>query len=129
MIEADGFSTQELPQYSAYRSREEEYEHEAYIVFDGMNGGGYAWDTFMILASKVDGRLFTIEGSGCSCNSLFQDTYSLDGPSGLGEPVTKFEALEQVKEWEGEAESYQDRGGAHADAAGALLRWERVTGL
>lgn len=127
MIQADGFSTETLKH--PYREVDRGFEQEAYIVFDYDGGAMYSWDRFVILASMVDGRLFTIEGSGCSCNNLYTDVYSLDGPSGLGEPVSKTEALAQVKEWEEEGESWQERGGAHASATQAMFRWERQTGL
>lgn len=128
MIEAPGFSTET---FRDYYDNEPQFERDAYIVFD-WGGGGYDWDRFVILASKVDGRLFTARGSGCSCNDLYDDTYSLDGPSGLGEPVTKAAALDEVKEWEAATdETYraEDRKGAHASAMEALFRWEKATGL
>ncbi|UOE45916.1 DUF7574 domain-containing protein [Agromyces larvae] len=60
-------------------------------VADFDDGGGYDWTTWVAWYSPSRRRYFIASGSGCSCNSLSQDIYTI-------EDFTALASKEAVKE-------------------------------
>lgn len=60
-------------------------------------GDGYSWNTLSVFIHN-DGRLFWIEGSGCSCNDLWDGINSVDDLNRLTQS-TRAEFEEAVKQF------------------------------
>ncbi len=113
------YSKQSIPQYP----RPDRWSIELDIIVEAGTGGRYSWDDFTVLRHPETGALYSIEGSGCSCNGLFDDVNSLNDLAG---PYPNMQAVvAAAQRWENEAEDWAGREGAAASVAEALLRAER----
>lgn len=111
-----------MAQYSAQRIGDKYME----IIADVDSEGGYEWDQFVVLRDPSTGYLYTTSGSGCSCNWLYEDVYSIHDLEG---PFTLHQAAARAQAWERDTDSgYQRerRRGLGAEVVSALLRMERT---
>lgn len=113
------YSKQSIPPYP----RPDRWSIELDIIVEAGTGGGYSWDDFTVLRHPETGALYSIEGSGCSCNSLYDDVNSLNDLAG---PYPNMQAVvAAAQRWENEAEGWGGREGSAARVAEALLQAER----
>lgn len=115
------YSKQQIPE--VWSSRKPAIELD--IIADVDSIGGYEWDRFVVLRDPSDGRLYTIDGSGCSCNYLFQDVgglRDLDGPFTMQQVAARAQAWERA---DGDEWMAERRRGLGADIVGSLMRMER----
>ncbi len=117
------YSKQTIPAYP----RDGEPVTELDIIADVDSIGGYEWDRFVVYRDPATGRLYTADGSGCSCNYLEGDWRTL---ADLDGPFTVHEVAARAQAWErDDSEGWRSevRGGLGAHVVETLLAVERAS--
>lgn len=93
------YSTQTIP----YWPRDGQRRWDMEIVASANAGESYEWDEFVVLRLPDKPEEFYVaEGSGCSCNSLWDDVnspYDLAGPYTLDRVMTLATAWSRSRGW------------------------------